>query len=468
MKYCPVAWHSVNIRNNGDYRLCCHSNVTEGQGILRKEDGSPYNLSTSPVEEIRNHPLVKEVRKSFLEGKWHPSCMRCQLEEENNQRSGRIHAITRLEEAGIESGFREKVFTQTAADGGIQTENFPIYDLDVRFGNKCNLRCRSCGPFDSSAWYSDYYKLGHDRFEDSGATVFLKETAEGRVVAENNRFEWYTNTSVGEQLPKDLSLLRRVYFVGGEPLLIERHQEMLEWLVAKNLHGQVGLEYNTNLTLLPDAILGLWKKFRFVGVGVSMDGYGKFHEYLRHPGRFEIMEKNLRKLDEAEGNIRGWLSCTVSAQNASHLPDFILWKERQGYKQIRNDLSRPPISTHLLHYPNYMNLQALPPKAKLLVEKRLNDGFARVEKEAGLPEGKLKSTKRIFDGIIRYMKNGDRSHRWPQYWEYNKKLDLIRHQTFFDLDPELATLMEEGAQAIDSAEHKNKKEHFVLSPHNAS
>lgn len=445
MKYCPVAWHSVNIRNNGDFRLCCHANVAEGQGILRQPDGSPYNLATSSVDSVRNHPLAKAVRKSFLEGKWHPSCARCQLEEENSQPSGRVHSLNRLEEAGLESEFRDTVFSRTAADGSIESERFPVYDLDIRFGNKCNLRCRSCGPTDSSSWYGDYFKMGYDRFEDSGATVFLKE-ADGRIVAENNRFEWYENISVGSQLPQDLSRLRRIYFAGGEPLLIRQHQEMLEWLVARNLHGQVGLEYNTNLTVLPDAILDLWKKFRFVGVGVSMDGYGKYHEYLRHPGRFDTMERNLRKLDQAEGNIRRWLACTVSAQNASHLPDFVLWKERQGYKKIRNDLPRLPISTHLLHYPNYMNLQALPLKAKLLVEARLAEGFSRIEKEGCLPEGKLRSTKRVFDGIVRYMKSGDRSRNWPSYWEYNEKLDRIRKQTFFDIDPELAALMQEGAR----------------------
>lgn len=466
MKYCPVAWHSATVRNNGDYRLCCHANVAEGQGILRKEDGSPHNLATSPVDTIRNHPLVKDVRKAFLEGKWHPSCMRCQLEEENNQRSGRIHSLTRLEEAGLEAGIRENLIANTAPDGSIDPDKFPINDLDIRFGNKCNLRCRSCGPFDSSAWYGDYFRLGHDRFEDSGATVFLKEAADGRVTAEGNRFGWYENTNVGEQLPKDLSQLRRIYFAGGEPLLIQRHQEMLEWLVDQNLHGQVSLEYNTNLTLLPDAILALWKKFRAVGVGVSMDGFGKFHEYLRFPGKAEIMEKNLRKLDQAEGNIRGWLACTVSAQNASHLPDFILWKESQGYKQIRNDLSRPPISTHLLHYPNFMNLQALPARAKLLVEKRMNDGILRIEREAGLPEKKFLNTRKMLEGIVRYMKSGDRSHHWPNYWEYNRKLDGMRKQTFFDVDPELATLMEEGANSISAAQIQKKSEHFLLSPSN--
>jgi len=186
-------------------------------------------------------------------------------------------------------------------------------------------------------------------------------------------------------------------------------------------------------------------------VGVSMDGYGKFHEYLRYPGRADIMEKNLRKLDQAEGNIRAWLACTVSAQNASHLPDFILWKVRQGYKTNKKDTARPPISAHLLHNPAFMNLRALPPKAKALVEKRLNEGSLRIEREAGLQEAQLAATKKLLQGIIRYMNTADRSQKWADHWERNQRLDQIRKQSFFDLDPELATLMQEGAQRPSSS-----------------
>jgi hypothetical protein len=108
-----------------------------------------------------------------------------------------------------------------------------------------------------------------------------------------------------------------------------------------------------------------------------------------------------------------------------------------------------------------MNLQALPPKAKLLVETRLLEGISRIEAEGCLPEGKLKATKRVFHGIIRYMKSGDRSHKWLGYWEYNQKLDQIRNQTFFDIDPELATLMKEGAMEQLSRRQQSESTHIA-------
>jgi organic radical activating enzyme len=435
--------------------MCCYANVVAGKGVLNDEQGNALNMSTTAVDDIRNHPLVKEVRKSFLEGQWHASCQRCRVEEENQQRSGRIHSLTRIEEfeeeTHQEGALAQKVFSLTHPDGSINPSDFPVEELDLRFGNKCNLSCRSCGPVDSSGWYSDYAKMGNESFDDTGGTVYLRPKPDGRIEAINDHYNWYEGIDVPERFSKDLSKLRRVYFVGGEPLLMKEHLRTLEWLVAQGLSKKISLEYNTNLTVLPDAVMTLWKEFDFVGVGVSMDGFGKFHEYLRYPGKAEIMEKNLRKLDQSEAHLRGWLACTISAQNISHLPDFIIWKEQQQFKKIRNDYARPPISVHLLHKPAQMNVRSLPAEAKKLVERRLLDGLKRIRSETQLSEEKLESTETLIMGLISYMNRVDDSDKWPYYWEWNLKLDKIRNQTFFDIDPELATLMQNAALAAQTA-----------------
>ena len=41
--FCPIPWIFQAVRNNGDIRVCCQANVTDNQGVVRKEDGTPYN-----------------------------------------------------------------------------------------------------------------------------------------------------------------------------------------------------------------------------------------------------------------------------------------------------------------------------------------------------------------------------------------------------------------------------------------
>jgi hypothetical protein len=73
--FCPMPWNSVNIRNNGDMRICCNTNsYTKNRGIIRKADGTPYNIGKDEINEARNAELLKEVRLKMLNGEWHSEC----------------------------------------------------------------------------------------------------------------------------------------------------------------------------------------------------------------------------------------------------------------------------------------------------------------------------------------------------------------------------------------------------------
>ena len=88
--FCPLPWNSLNLRNNGDLRICCNTNsYTKNRGIMRKEDGTPYNAGKDDWQEARNAELLKEVRVSMMKGEWHAECERCRQEEHSHQKAGR-------------------------------------------------------------------------------------------------------------------------------------------------------------------------------------------------------------------------------------------------------------------------------------------------------------------------------------------------------------------------------------------
>jgi organic radical activating enzyme len=433
--YCPLAWGSVALRNNGDFRLCCHANISASSGILRDERGTPLNIATTSVDQIQNHPDLLAVRQSFLKDEWPAACVRCQTEEEAGLKSGRSHALQRVKNEKLEEEFLARL-KRTQADGRL--DSAAIVEMDVRFGNLCNLKCRSCGPTDSSSWYGDWVQLGNEGFQDSGIAVKFTNDS-GRVVASPDRFQWIQNVSIDSILPEDARFLRRIYLAGGEPLIIPKHKEFLQALVDRGLAQQIYLEYNTNLTQLPQAILELWKQFRAVGVGISLDGVGKYHEYLRYPARQTILEKNLALLDEQPKHIRAWFACTVSWMNLPHLPDFLLWVVQKNFCKIGRRNDRLPISFHLLHKPLHLNLQAIPSSAKEFVTERVR------EKWAGMQELFSPEDQRLFSEFlsktIRYMNRKDESALWPQHLEKNLRLDSLRGQSFGAIDPTLAQVL---------------------------
>ncbi len=143
--FCPLPWNSINIRNNGDLRICCNANsYTENKGIIRKEDGTPFNAKKDNLQDARNSELSKEIRSTMLKGEWHSECERCRQEEKNGIKSRRIWESEDWKE---ESGLTyEKAWQTTDEDGTINVDEHPLHYFDIRYGNFCNLKCRMCGP----------------------------------------------------------------------------------------------------------------------------------------------------------------------------------------------------------------------------------------------------------------------------------------------------------------------------------
>jgi hypothetical protein len=80
------------------------------------------------------------------------------------------------------------------------------------------------------------------------------------------------------------------------------------------------------MSTLPPRVIDLWKNFKQVRVGASIDGYGKVLEYQRNPAKWNKLLKNLYTLDRSPPNIMGWLAFTVTAYNVNHMIDFMKWK----------------------------------------------------------------------------------------------------------------------------------------------
>ena len=242
---CPVPWMSQSLRANGDIRVCCQAQHGPTGGILRDEDGKEYNARTADLKKVRNSELSKEIRKYMMEGKWHPECVRCQTEME----SGMNARIDYENKIWIERGeFNwEDLLSKTAADGTIEEDEINCSFYDVRFGNLCNLKCRMCGPTDSSMWYEDQVKLWGDSYKDSHGKVKLIKNAKGKYEPETDLYNWHESDHYWVQMDNNIDQIRKLYIVGGEPLIIDRHYEFLQKCVDQDCAKNIIVEYNTEL-----------------------------------------------------------------------------------------------------------------------------------------------------------------------------------------------------------------------------
>jgi len=428
--FCPIPWNFQAVRSNGDLRVCCQANITKNKGVLRKQDGNPYNAARDNLAESRNSDLMKIMRKNMLSGIWSEECGRCKSEEATGLISRRNYEHDRWTLRA------EDVRELTAEDGSINTDDFPVAYYDLRFGNLCNLACRMCGPQDSTGWYDDHYQLeGKDWFDDThGREQMIKQN--GKWISHS--YGWHDSDSFWQQIESNSGNIQHVYMAGGEPLLIERHYEFLERCIENGAAKNMLIEYNTNMTSISSRALNLWKQFKTIQIGASIDGYGSVLEYQRYPASWQKVWHNIQVIDSSSENINAWFAYTVTAYNVLHMPDFMRWKlEQSGLSKFNNTRRRPIVTHHVAHNPQQTNIRVLPAELKVLVKEKFED-FNQWVIENDYPQHVIDSAIMIKNSVLGYMHAQDyHSAHWHGFVSYTKRLDEIRGQNIIDVVPEL-------------------------------
>jgi len=433
--FCPIPWIFQAVRNNGDIRICCQANTTKNQGVVRHDDGTPYNAGRDDMSEARNASLMKEVRKNMLKGKWSEECTRCMNEELAGLNSRRQYE---LENWKFNLDDAVKV---TQEDGTINEPSLNYYDL--RFGNLCNLACRMCGPTDSHTWFEQWLEYhGGDGYDDTHGRVTLKRNEKGRLYT--NDYDWHNSESFWEQIENNIQNIEHVYMAGGEPMMIERHYEFLQKCIDSDAAKNIIIEYNMNMTTLPPRVLDMWTHFKQVRVGASIDGFGEVVEYQRWPIKWKSAYKNLQKLDEyaqKHNNIFAWLAYTVTVYNVWHLPEFMWWKLKEsGFKKINSSKKRPVITHHVAHGPKRANIKILPAEYKQKLQEYYNDWIERVNKDNEITPQQKEKFAEILASVLKYANSADMSEQIEQFIKFTKYLDGARNQDILKVAPEYTEL----------------------------
>ena len=438
--FCPLPWNSINIRNNGDIRICCNANsYSANRGIVRKLDGTPYNASKDDFEEVRNAALLKEVRSTMLKGEWHSECERCRQEESNGILSRR-----QMEFADWEIK-PDTAALITDADGTLDTSKQDLEYFDIRYGNFCNLKCRMCGPTDSHKWYDDFVNLtGSTSYKDTHERIQLVKNEKGKWTTD--QYDWFKDSNMyWNNFEKHTKHAKKLYIVGGEPLIIDEHVESLERLVANGSASGIQIEYNTNLTNVTAKILDLWKHFKEIRIGASIDGCNEVFDYQRTPAKWDKVYENLKKIEDCNDiNFKCWYAFTVTPFNVFHFPEFMKWKLTESGLTKFNPVEsyRPIVSYHMCHSPKYYNIKVLPADIKQQVVEHYKP-FKEWIETTDFSRNVKKHFVKHLDSIEKFMLSEDYSEAWlPEFIKITNSLDKMRNQDIKKVVPQLARLFD--------------------------
>ncbi|MCZ0933176.1 MAG: twitch domain-containing radical SAM protein [Oligoflexia bacterium] len=388
--FCILPWMHVSTSPSGNLRVCCNGDFNKN--FILNSDGSPYKIYKDDLKKAWHAPFYKKIRWQMLDGQRPEMCAPCFREEEACSESPRTR-------------YNQKYMFDYEPS---ETPPFHIKYIDLRLGNKCNLRCRMCNPYVSNSMLREWEELSKRNLSQ-----FIRPLSQ-------NEKKKFKNLSWPEKMDfsKFLQLMQyveEIYLTGGEPLLIQEQYDLLEQIIQKGFASNISLKYNTNLTKYDFKIGHLWKHFKKIHLHISIDGFGKLNDYIRYPSQWTQIENNLKEmisLNEKLSNMAFRIDCTVQMYNITSMTDLLWWVKKQNLDLYLN----------ILDTPKFLNIRVLP------------DELKKKARESLLPFQKDFPVKKIID----YMERESWMDYLDDFFHWTDFFDKSRNQNLNDVLPELS------------------------------
>ena len=338
---CVMPWMALGTVNDGRTRLCCHMS---GPDIYLQDTArNPLKLSSHSTKEIRQADDASRIRAQMSKGHKPEACKKCWNEEV----------------VGIES-FRQIANRRWPVEFRAlctsPTNLLSLKYLDLRLGNLCNLSCKMCNPYSSRNLIENWPAL-----ESLGSMTGDGVSIDQAKLNALSCLDWIEAPRAWEHLDEAVREVDTIYFSGGEPLILKRHEQILRRLVEQGCARNISLKYSTNLTVLPAAILELWQQFKAIEINVSLDGVDQLNSYIRPPDKWALILKNFDLLKPTPYQVQ--VVTTVQIYNAFRLPEIQTFAECLGVKWSMN----------FLHQPRLFSVKSLPHQLKVRLRHRLGE-----------------------------------------------------------------------------------------------
>ncbi len=290
-KYCAAPWRGLHINFRGDVKTCCA--------------GDPNmlgDLNHHSLEDIIHSDKLQEIRSSISNGVLHPEyCYNC-IQAERNGSS--------------ERDWHNNVSPEFDATLATTKEHVPTL-IDVRWNITCNLSCNYCGPYCSSKWASL-----KKEFVDNGVKSYHKQVVDYIIQHKDH--------------------VREVALVGGEPLLLKENIALLQALPQDCL---VTVITNMSVDFDNNPVVDLLKQRSNVGWSMSFDNVGARFEYVRHGGKFELLDKNVATVASwmKERGHHGGIHSVYNLYNCTRVVELSEYAHKYGLNILWQTLYQPEI-----------------------------------------------------------------------------------------------------------------------------
>lgn len=400
--FCVMPFGHVAIESNGDVRPCCLGDV------LVKDDGTNLNIGQGSVADVIKHPAHIKFRESFSNNQQHPACNPCWGVNSKDRFSGRYV---------YSSSFKVERFVEEIM-AGAEPEQKLIW-LEIKAGNRCNLACRICGLWNSAKWLKESYnlkKLNNQHYPEFKSSYEFKYNQQAKWI---DNIDFWQNVDMFEDI-------KVIHIMGGEPLMIEEHYEMLKAIANRFDASKIWLWYNTNGTVIPTAEQEeILNKFSAVHWSLSIDDIEDKFDYQRNGAVWQEVKRNLEYFF-TKPNYHSTIDATISIFNIATIKNFL------------QELEKMPFITSFT--PHYVTTPNSPNNVRTLhkdIKASLTEYLEQTKEQVN------KKYHRTLDEIIEYMNSID---MWSDDIDIRRKKEILfvdksRNEDFIKTFPEMARLL---------------------------
>ena len=346
--FCNVPWTNTHIYWDGSFGMCC----SEKSKIYHNSQSAEFNLKNYTITDWYNSKPLQQARSDMMVDNKLLSCRGCYYEEYHGYESRRI-----------KENFKSVIFTEQAFEKSYQQSHWkerfestladPPIDWHIDLGNECNLACKMCNPNASSLVADKYRRWGIDS---------------------EIRKNWVNDQESYDNLIKSIDsvAVRRIHFMGGEPMLSKRFRDIVNYLIEHNKHTNLSISFVTNGTIVDQEFIDKLKTFKSFDIEISLESIYKNNNYIRQGSEVTHLLNNIKSLmDQQTETFKVILRSVPQLLNVNNYDQYILWA-------WKNNVSIQGIP---LIEPDYLKISVLPKELRLGLISRYQSVVRQIQEE---------------------------------------------------------------------------------------
>lgn len=280
------------------------------------------------------------------------------------------------------------------------TDNMGPYYIDMRPGNKCNLKCRMCGPQFSSQWVTEI----NDN-PGVGLDWLMVESND------SEGFHDFMNYAANQNLIE-------IKILGGEPTIDENVIVFLENMITTQ-QKLPRLRFTTNATNLNKRFQKIMSSFDSVHVVFSVDAVSREFEYIRTNANWIKVKNNIEKIFEKNLASHCDFNTVLMPYNIFSIIPLLKWYKSLFDKGYRFSVLFSDSAV------GYTSLSAV-------LERDLLQAISDIEQYLSTVDNDFRS---VVSEILLLLNSTHFNHNnYCQFKEYNNLLDSVRQTSLLSLN----------------------------------